>query len=68
MVRPAQSVVTLVQREPLALAMVVSSASALVLLPAVLARFRPAFLWSTTIPAPAPYLCAERAEHVVATA
>src|SRR5207248_10313584 len=30
-----------------------------------LARFRPAFLWSTTIPAPAPYLCAERAEHVV---
>src|SRR5438309_1833975 len=51
-----------------ALAMVVSSASALVLLPAVLARFRPAFLWSTTIPAPAPYLCAERAEHVVATA
>ena len=29
-----------------ALAMIVSSASALILLPAIVARFRPAFLWS----------------------
>ena len=36
-----------------ALAMLVSSASALVLLPAVLARFRPAFLWSPSVVRPA---------------
>jgi len=37
-----------------ALAMVVSSASALVLLPAVIARFRPAFLWGAAAEEPAP--------------
>jgi predicted RND superfamily exporter protein len=37
-----------------ALAMVVSSASALVLLPAVIARFRPAFLWGAVAEEPAP--------------
>jgi len=36
-----------------ALAMLVSSASALVLLPAVIARFRPAFLWSPSAVRPA---------------
>jgi predicted RND superfamily exporter protein len=33
-----------------ALAMLVSSASALVLLPAIVARFRPTFLWTGTTP------------------
>ena len=34
-----------------ALAMIVSSASALILLPAIVARFRPAFLWSSAVAA-----------------
>jgi predicted RND superfamily exporter protein len=44
-----------------ALAMLVSSASALVLLPAVIARFRPAFLWSPSAVRPAIAPAAARA-------